>query len=433
MRGTTYEGFETWTAALRMSVKMYLIIFLSLLLLHLVLFFALFYITSDSHHLKTTLSWAVPKPVSLLIPRAHMTFTNPDGTIVNTTASAIAHSPAIRQYALSGLVHARSVFFWCAFIYLLFPLVLRLFQRRSHMQSSNTHVRGSRLISAAEFSREVKQSRDVPDLPFGSVQMPLSSEVKHTFIVGRPGTGKTVLLSQILNRLKERDERAIVYDFKGDYLSKFYDPAYDLIFNPLDSRSLGWRIMNEIQTYMDIDAVSSSLIPPTISSSDPFWNDAARDVFAGILHYLFSDQLTSNQDIWDMVTAEGHHIAKCLKDTRGGERGFRYIEDAGSKQAISVFSVLMQYAKCFEYMAQNDGDFSLTSWLNNGTGMIFITNYADVQDTLKPVLSLFIDLLGRKLLSMPDTSERNPTSCFFAILGAKSYHFGMLGRVISIG
>jgi transposase len=27
----------------------------------------------------------------------------------------------------------------------------------------------------------------------------------------------------------------------------------------------------------------------------------------------------------------------------------------------------------------------------------------------------------------------NPTSCFFAILGAKSYHFGMLGRVISIG
>ena len=27
----------------------------------------------------------------------------------------------------------------------------------------------------------------------------------------------------------------------------------------------------------------------------------------------------------------------------------------------------------------------------------------------------------------------NPTSCFFAILGAKSYHFGMLGHVISIG
>ncbi len=27
----------------------------------------------------------------------------------------------------------------------------------------------------------------------------------------------------------------------------------------------------------------------------------------------------------------------------------------------------------------------------------------------------------------------NPTSCFFAILGAKFYHFGILGRVISIG
>jgi predicted AAA+ superfamily ATPase len=27
----------------------------------------------------------------------------------------------------------------------------------------------------------------------------------------------------------------------------------------------------------------------------------------------------------------------------------------------------------------------------------------------------------------------NPTSCFFAILGSKSYHFGILERVISIG
>ena len=38
--------------------------------------------------------------------------------------------------------------------------------------------------------------------------------------------------------------------------------------------------------------------------------------------------------------------------------------------------------------------------------MIFITNYADVKDTLKPILSLFIDLMGRKLLSMADSTQR---------------------------
>ena len=38
--------------------------------------------------------------------------------------------------------------------------------------------------------------------------------------------------------------------------------------------------------------------------------------------------------------------------------------------------------------------------------MIYVTNYADIRDTLKPILTLFIDLLGRKLLSLADSHTR---------------------------
>jgi type IV secretory pathway TraG/TraD family ATPase VirD4 len=78
-------------------------------------------------------------------------------------------------------------------------------------------------------------------------------------------------------------QRVVIYDYKSDYLSKFYRPKKDIIFNPLDARGLEWNLFNEIKTRMDIDAIAASLIPPPISTSDPFWNDAARGVFAGIL------------------------------------------------------------------------------------------------------------------------------------------------------
>jgi type IV secretory pathway TraG/TraD family ATPase VirD4 len=92
---------------------------------------------------------------------------------------------------------------------------------------------------------------------------------------------------------------------------------------------------------------------------------------------------------------------------------------------MSVFSVMMQYVKAFEFMAMADGDFSIRHWLEDDQrGFIFVTNYSDVKDTLKPVLSLFIDLMGRKLLSMPD----NPKRRIFFMLD----EFGTLQRLSTI-
>jgi type IV secretory pathway TraG/TraD family ATPase VirD4 len=175
---------------------------------------------------------------------------------------------------------------------------------------------------------------------------------------------------------------------------------------------------------MDIDAAAYSLISQSYMQ-DPFWNDAARDVFSGILHHLYQNDALSNVAIWTAVTAPISNIAGWLKETKGGERGYVYIQDASSKQAMSVAAVMMQYVKSFEYMSKVDGSFSITEWLNDpGPGTIFITNYADVKDTLKPILSLFVDLLGRKLLSMKDDRKRR----IFFILD----EFGTLQRLSTI-
>ncbi|MBI3599286.1 MAG: type IV secretion system DNA-binding domain-containing protein, partial [Nitrospinae bacterium] len=118
--------------------------------------------------------------------------------------------------------------------------------------------------------------------------------------------------------------------------------------------------------------------------------------------------------------------AKLLKETKGGEAGYTHIQDASSKQALGVIAVMMQYVSCFKYMVSGNSGFSIQSWLNDDSKgrWIFVTNYSDVQDTLKPILSLFVDLLGRKLLSMNDDYDRRR---FFLL-----DEFGTLNRLSTI-
>jgi type IV conjugative transfer system coupling protein TraD len=378
-----FKGFETWLTSVKMRFKMHLYIGIAFLLVQLIITLAASYIFhGGAWRLIFNYGWTGLKSFDF------------------TAAMEIS------KYA--GLLALKSIwiFILSGGIWFFYPGVVLKFNRRAKEQAKDRYIRGARLSNTEDISESIKKDGEEADLPIGNIRMPVSAEPKHCFIIGRPGVGKTVSISQIIDRLKERRAKGIIYDFKGDYLSRFYDPKSDIIFNPLDQRCLGWTLFNEIHTYMDVDACTHSLIPPPYQN-DPFWNDGARDVFAGILHYLYQNGAKTNKDIWEAVTAPGTDIAKWLQHTKGGERGLRYIEDASSKMAMSVFAVMMQYVKAFEYMSTADSDFSVKEWLENERpGFIFITNYSDIKDTLKPILSLFVDLMGRKLLSMKDDYNR---------------------------
>lgn len=218
-----------------------------------------------------------------------------------------------------------------------------------------------------------------------------------------------------IDTMRDQNIKVVCYDFKGDYGSRFFNPRRDVIFNPLDIRCVKWRLMRELTSYMDIDSLATSLIPDA-SQADSFWNNGARDVFAGMLHYLHQTGQRTNGDIWNMVTRDVAEVADILKKTKGGERGYVYIQDPNDKMALSVFAVMMQYVKSFEFTSAIDDDcedgdrgddFSIQHWLDNPRGgFLFITNYADCQDTLRPVLSLLVDLIGRRLLSMSENKRR---------------------------
>jgi type IV conjugative transfer system coupling protein TraD len=415
----SFKGFEMMLNRIKMELKMHLLTLLFFIVIQAVTFSAVSYVFLPKGYGYYALKYVEASAVSSLFPKSVIaieyegeTYRLPPGRL----------KEALTDVAEETLHKLWKYFLFSSFVYLLYPFLIVHYHRKAKDMFDKKYVRGAKLITPAQLNRQLRAVSNF--LSIGEVKMPVTAEPKHCFVVGRPGVGKTVFISQTIEKLKKRKDKGVIYDFKGDYLSKFYDPASDIIFNPLDLRCRGWNIFNEVSTVMDIDAIAHSLIPQAYSQ-EPFWNDAARDVFSGILHYLYQNNLRSNRDIWSAVTAPGKEITEWLKSIPGGQRGHRYIEDASSKQAMSVFSVMMQYVKAFEFMAMADGDFSIRHWLEDEQrGFIFVTNYSDVKDTLKPILSLFIDLMGRKLLSMPDNPERR---IFFML-----DEFGTLQRLSTI-
>ncbi len=401
-----FIGFETFYNNMRMIFKMQSKIILVLILLQLSLCIALFIIM----HSKTELS------IMISYVKSYFVFNKDNITkiLIDNQFYEITYSQ-LRDTYTSRIVDWLKAFtpitMYTFAIFILFIPINIFFYKRSESLGKSKHIKGSKLITSKELNSAIKIKKKDIFLPFGEVFMPVESEVKHTLIIGRPGVGKTVCMSHILEKIIARGDRCIIHDFKGDYLQKFYRPGIDIIFNPLDERSCYWNFFSEIESPIDVDAIGYALIPDAKGAGmDPFWNNAARDVFTGIVNYCVREGKTSYEELYNIVTAPSTVIADILSSTEGSEAGATTIADPESKQTGSIMSVLTQYTKIFNYTkddTSSDKRFVINEWLEDGAvGNIYITNYSTLQDTLAPILTLMIDLMGRKLLSLKDDSKR---------------------------
>jgi GTPase SAR1 family protein len=379
-KAAAYKGHETFHNAIRMSMKMYVNTCLWFMIVHLSL-------------ILLVMTWRYQEPISRFWQQVTAGLHGqqpPDEQAMQLFFSWLWNRVALVAVLTSA-------------VWLFYPAVLGFFKRWAQKQAAPVYLRGAKLLPLEELYRQMKRNKEPTALEIGAVRLPQAAEVKHGLVLGRPGVGKTLLLSRFLEHLREQGKRGMIYDFKGDYVERFYRPGRDLLFNPVDERCVAWNVFNEIRTIADINTIAQSLIPST-RQTDPFWNDGARDVFTGLLYSLYFRNLKTNAEVWKAVSAPSQAIAVWLGEALGA--GYRYVEDPTSKQALSILSVMMQFVKCFELLSKIDGDFKIAKWLEQGDGWLFVTNDAQTAGTLKPMISLFIDLLGQRLLSLPDDDQR---------------------------
>ncbi len=279
------------------------------------------------------------------------------------------------------------------------------------------HVRGVKIIKPKKFSFK-KKSNENENIFIGDVELPVEEENKQMFLFGRPGSGKTTVYNNIIEKLIQRNDKAIIYDEKFDYIPLFYNPEKDLILNIADSRTLKWSIINEIKDKADLVSVAKSLIPDAVGT-EQHWNDTARAIFTAMTREFLLSGKTKNKQLFSALSQKTEDILVFLQEQNAPEA----VHISNPRNASDVMSTLMRYISWLEYA--EDGDFTIQSWLNDPSKrFIFVANNPKIKDIQKPLLALFIDLISKNVLFLPEDRNRR----FYFLLD----ELGTLGRLNSV-
>ncbi len=328
----------------------------------------------------------------------------------------ISRLPAILKSAFSRTVT----------VYLFMVIYILYFYFKSRGLKDDKFLRGTRILSAGEMGRKLKEGCEAEiltdswglNIKIGNMHLPRESEQKHTLILGSTGTGKTVLFNQIIAQTVSRqnkttiDEKSIIYDVKGELLSKHFRPDRDIIFYPFDLRSVGWSFMNEVNSYADFDVLSTSLFEPPKDSKDVYWYNAARDVFRTGLYYLYvknkkndSEDIVKNSDIWDFFTLPLREIREMFEEglPQRETGALKHIENPDSPQASSVISVLHERISFFKYIYESEGCFSFRKFIREEKNRnLFLLNIRQNDSVFRPLMTFVVDIMIRESLSLPD-------------------------------
>lgn len=285
--------------------------------------------------------------------------------------------------------------------------IIKWLQKRGEKQSKTRIVRGSELVSEAQLQKCLKKNTALSPYHIGKIYLPFGSETQHIQIVGTTGSGKTVAIRELLATIRERGERAIIYDKGGTYLSRFYREGQDVILNPLDSRGQCWNVWAECEDKADLEALAEAIMPmPLNNSMDPFWIHAARMIFVSTANELKNDPNRSNLMLLQyLLTADLGRIHHLLRHTEAES----LVSEKIQKTALNVKTVMATYLKSLLYLKDDGKIFSIRDWILNdkNSSCLFVSSDGRKHPTIRPLISAWINTATKELLGLnPDNNRR---------------------------
>lgn len=236
-------------------------------------------------------------------------------------------------------------------------------------------------------------------LTIGDVEIPFEIEPYHLLLVGTTGTGKTQSISQLLSFVIERGDRVIVCDPNGHHLSRFYRDG-DTVLNPFDRRSQGWSIFNEIRRDFDYDRLAQSVVPDG-QGPDAAWHHYAQVLLAETLRAIILTGDASTESLIHWLT----RVPRAeLERLLAGSAAQGLFDNEAARALASVRFILTSHMNCHKHMRH--GDFSLRTWLEAGQGNLYLTWREDMQASLRPLVSTWVEVLANEMLSLPPDETR---------------------------
>ena len=248
--------------------------------------------------------------------------------------------------------------------------------------------------------------------------VPISDELfsSHLLFLGGIGTGKTNAIFQIVSQLRKsmtEQDVMVIFDTKGDFYKEFYQPGDTVISN--DSKATGsngvdyWNLFKEIgigeSHEANIVEIAKSLFHErTEKTSQPFFPNAAKDLFCGILtHFARSgcSEPMDNAKLRDFLDQSTAADLRAMLQSHADMKAMvSYISDDRSPQTQGVLSELQQMVR--EILIGNfrkPGAISMREAIRRkGQHCIFVEYDLGIGNLLTPIYRLLVDLAIKEAL-----------------------------------
>ncbi|WP_130100419.1 type IV conjugative transfer system coupling protein TraD [Siccibacter turicensis] len=282
--------------------------------------------------------------------------------------------------------------------------------RIGRRESEDEYISGMLLTEKpAEVNALLRKNGELSDLRVGDLHMVQRAEVMNFLIHGTIGVGKSTLIRWLLQHIRKRGDRAIIYDSGCTFTETHYNPATDIILNPHDERCANWHLWGECVDAVDFDNMASSLIPVE-GDSDPFWVSSSRTIFADLAIRMSADPERSIEKFLKTLLSLD---MKSLREYLANTPSANLVEEKIEKTAISIRSVVTNYAKALRYLqGLDDGvkpPFTIREWMTTpayDNSWLFISTQARHRKSVRPLISLWVSLATLMLQSMGENSDR---------------------------
>ena len=261
----------------------------------------------------------------------------------------------------------------------------------------------------AEVNKLLRKNGEFSDLRVGDLHMVRMAEVLNFLMHGTIGVGKSTLIRWLLDYIRKRGDRAIIYDSGCTFTETHYNPSTDIILNAHDERCANWQMWGECVDAVDYDNLAASLIPVE-GESDPFWVSSSRTIYADLAIRMSTDPERSIEKFLKTLLSLS---MKNLRDYLANTPSANLVEEKIEKTAISIRSVVTNYAKALRYLqGLDDGTrppFTIREWMTQeryDSSWLFISTQARHRKSVRPLISLWVSLATLMLQSMGENSDR---------------------------
>lgn len=331
-------------------------------------------------------------------------------TIKLTPAQLLAN-PWMQDMGRQFLANLRFIASACGITAsLLWCLIAWYVGRIGKKESEDEFISGMTLTDQPkEVNRLLKKAGQKSDLQIGGLNMVKNAEVMNYLIHGTIGVGKSTLIRWLLDYIRRRGDRAIVYDSGGTFIETHYDERVDKILNAHDKRCEYWVLWREGQDVVDYENMTAALMPVE-GDSDPFWVSSSRTIFSDTaMQFASRPDRSIETFLKTCLSIDLKSLREFLKNTPSAN----LVEEKIEKTAISIRSVLTNYAKSLRYLQGLDKEgkpeFSIREWMTDAqydSSWLFISTTARHRKAVRPLISMWLSLATLLLQSMGENSDR---------------------------